>query len=173
METIKKQLNDEILLNLLAGIEKPTFIHLVTETEPKMNKRNNPFFGRVKKLTKRNYLLATDYQSRVIVNDLKEEGQGDFQAQSMKGLKHLSKVVLQSLSEDKQLYARVEYFDEIKPETTFLVDGIETDKSELDGYINKYSNKGNSQPQERKVNVLNFKFENIQEISINGEIYAR
>jgi hypothetical protein len=173
METIKKQLNDEILLNLLAGIEKPTFVHLVTETEPKMNKRNNPFYGRVKKLTKRNYFIASEFEERVTGNDKKEGGNADFKAQSMKGLKHLSKVVLQSLKEAQKLYARVEFFDEIKAEYTYSVDGIETDRRLIDAYIVKSTNKYSNQPQERKVKVLNFEFKNIKQISIDGEIYTR
>ena len=168
-----KALTNDILFDLLINVNKPTFVHLTTATEPRMNKTNNPYFGRVTKLTKRNYLIASEYEDRVNNNDTKEGGEASFTSQSMKGLVHLSRAVLAKLDEKDTKYVRVEFFDEIKPQTTFLVDNKEVDKEVLNNYIVKSTSNYDSQPQERKVKVLNFKFDSIKEISINGEVYQR
>jgi hypothetical protein len=165
------------LINILNGIEKPTFTHIVSETIVKMNKGKtkeggnelNPYYNKVTKLRRGKFLIGSDYQSRVITNDKKEGGEGNFTSQESKVGKHISKCVL--FNEEKNTYyLSHERFPEVKPKNEYLFEGNTIDKVLFDKWISDTNNYGN-QPQERKVEWTTLKIENIKEISLNGSVY--
>ena len=71
-------INQVELENLLISVEKSEFVNLITETKERMNKTNNPYYEKVMKLTKRNYLSGNKYQDRVRSNQVKEGLEPDF-----------------------------------------------------------------------------------------------
>ena len=78
-------ISQQELLTILNDVEKSTFVNLVIETEVRMRKTNNPYFGRVIKRSKCNYLIGNEYESRVQSNEVKEGMEGTFQSEPPKG----------------------------------------------------------------------------------------
>ena len=159
------------LLNLLNQIEKPTFVHITMETEVRMNKKDNPYFGRVKKVTSGNYLLCSDYEQRVNNNSEKEGQERTFKSELPKGKKHISKCVLVDTKTESVHYVMLERFDEIKTKVSYYMDGNEIEKQLISDWL-RSSYKSKKQTQERKVMVFTPKLTNIREISIDKMKYT-
>ena len=159
------------LVSLMMTVNGSTFINLVTETDVRMNKTGNPYFGRVKKMSSRNYLIGNDYEKRVVTNGEKE-GVDGFEVGELKGKHHVSKCVLQSDKDESVFYLMVELFDEIPPIVEYSCEGDPIEKQLFEDYMVKvYENK--SQPQERKVKVITPKFSSIKRLSMNGVVYVK
>lgn len=161
------------LIELLNGIEKSTFVHLVTETKVRMNKTGNPYFERVTKKSSCNYLMGNEYGKRVITNGENEgipSEENTFEVEEMKGKRHVSKVVCIDTKTESVHYLMVERFDEITPKVEYTFEGNPIEKQLFESYMVKVS-ESKKQPQERKVKVLTFKLENIKEISFGKEKY--
>ena len=94
MENQNNPINRNELLTLLSNVEKSTFVNLVTETKLRMNKRNNPYYDKVIKRSKCNFLIGNDYGTRVNSNEKKEGLEGDFVSEENKVGNHVSKCVL-------------------------------------------------------------------------------
>ena len=158
------------LLEILNSVEKSTFVNLVTETKVRMNKTGNPFFDKVTKKSKSNFLIGNDYGIRVTNNEKKEGIEGNFEVEEMKGKKHVSKCVCIDTKTESVYYLMVERFDEIKPQVEYTFEGNSIEKHLFESYMVKVS-ESKKQVQEKKVSVLTFKISNIKEISINKEKY--
>ena len=158
------------LENLLISVEKSEFVNLITETKERMNKTNNPYFEKVMKLTKRNYLSGNKYQDRVRSNQVKEGLEPDFVSKKSNVGEHISKCVLFNQNTNTK-YFEVEPFDQIKPIVNYTFEGNTIDKVLFQDYKVKSSNTSR-QPQEKKVNVLTFKLESIKEVSLRGQHYV-
>ena len=165
------------LIEVLNGIEKPTFVYIVSETIVKMNKGKtkdgdkepNPYHDKVVKLKKGRFLIGSDYEERVITNDKKEGGEGNFKSKESSVGKHISKCVLYN-ERLNRYYLSHERFPEVKPKVEYLFEGNTIDKVLFDKWISDTDNYQN-QPQERKVEWTTLMFENIREISLKGKKY--
>ena len=163
------KINRQELLLLLLSVEKSTFINLVTETKVRMNKTNNPYYDKVIKKSKCNYLIGNDYETRVRTNESKEGLTPDFISQVNKVGLHVSKCVLFN-DKTQSHYLQVEKFDEIKPKIDFEFEGNQIDKMLFNDFMVKVS-ENSRQEQERIVKVLSFKLDSIRELSLNGDYY--
>jgi hypothetical protein len=134
-----------------------------------MNKRNNPYYDKVVKRSKCNYLIGNDYEKRVNNNYTKEELNPTFQSEECKVGNHISKCVLFNERSNSH-YLMVERFDEIKPQVDYTFEGNEIDKQVFQDYMTKVY-ESQKQEQERKVKVITFKMENIKEVSLEGNHY--
>lgn len=160
------------IIEVLKQVEKSTFINVTMETEVRMNKTNNPFFGQVRKLSNCNYLIGNDYETRVNSNEEKEGLEGDFVSLKPSGKSHVSKCVLVDDKTGTTHYLMVERFDEVKPKVTYIQNGIgEILKEQFENFLVKTSDTSR-QDQERKVMVITPKIENIREMSLNGVHYV-
>ena len=175
---VKLSVNE--LVNVLKQVEKSTFINVTMDTEPKMNKTNNPFYDKeskkfsVRKVTNCNYLIGNDYETRVESNMEKEGVDGTFEAFKPSGKTHVSKCVLVDDKTQSVHYLMVERFDEVKPKVEYLKNGEpmnETDLRLLNDFLVK-SSESSRQEQDRKVMVITPKIENIRELSLNGIHYV-
>jgi hypothetical protein len=158
------------LKELLFTVEKSEFVNLVTSTKERMNKTNNPYFDKVIKLSKRNYLSGNNYQDRVRSNQIKEGLEPDFVSEENKVGTHVSKCVLFN-DNTNSFYFEVEPFDEIKPKVEYIFEGNQIDQMLFNDYRVKKS-KSSRQPQQKKVNVLSFKLDSIKELSLRGQHYV-
>lgn len=68
------------LQNIINGIPSHRFITVTTETEPKMNKRGNPYFGNIMKRTTANVSVNFDYENAVNNRQEKQTGERNFTA---------------------------------------------------------------------------------------------
>jgi hypothetical protein len=164
------QITKNELLNLLNGVEKSTFVHLVTETKVRMNKTGNPYFDKVVKKSSCNFLMGNDYEDRVITNEEKEGLEGTFEVEEMKGKRHISKVVCVDTKTETKHYLCVERFDEIKPNVEYSFEGNTIEKVMFENYLVKVS-ESQKQQQQRKVKWLTYGIDSIKQISFNKEQY--
>ena len=170
-------ISQQDLISLLNEIENPTFVNIVSTTNVKMNKEKtkegnkelNPYYNKVTKLRKGNFLIGSDYEKRVQKNDKKEGGEGNFQSQESKVGTHISKCVLFNERLNKY-YLSHEKFPKVKPKNEFLFEGNTIDKMLFEKWIGE-SNNYENQPQENKVEWTTLTIDNIKEISLNGIHY--
>lgn len=169
-------ISKEELLNILNGVERPTFVNLVTETKVRMNKRNNPYFDRITKLSKGNFMIGTEYGKRVLTNGEKEgisKDENTFEVEEMRGREHVSKVVCRSTNPNRPVtyYIMVERFDEVKPKVDYRFEGETIEKTLFESFLVKKS-ESTKQPQERKVSVLTYGIDGVREITLNKTRYV-
>jgi hypothetical protein len=167
---MENPINRDELLRLLSNVEKSTLINLVTETKLRMNKRNNPYFDKVIKKSKCNFLIGNSYETRVQSNEGKEGLTPDFVSMENKVGNHVSKCVLFN-EKTQSHYLMVERFDEIKPKVEYIFEGNQIDKMLFNDFMVKVS-ETSRQEQERKVMVLSYKLDSIKELSLNGHKYV-
>ena len=131
----------------------------------------NPFFGLIKKYSKSNIMLGTDYEKRVNNNLSKEEKETDFKAQENKVGSHVSKCVLFNENTQKH-YLQYERFDEIKPQVEYKLNDSTVTKESFASYLPPVNNFYENQGLDRTVNVLSVTLDNIKELSLNKEHYV-
>jgi hypothetical protein len=159
------------VIRIFGQIEKPTFTNIVTETPLRMNKKGNPFFGKVTKRSSCNYSVGMVYENRVNNNEIKEGLDGTFKTESLKGKKHVNKVVLIDKETESIHYVMVERFFEVKPQVSYTFEGNSIEKVMFQDFMIKYQ-ENHKQQQDRKVMVLTPKVENIKEFTLEGNYYV-
>ena len=171
MSNVKELLtiNEQELLTILMNVDKSTFVNLVTKTKVKMNKTNNPYFDKVLKLTRSNYLIGNDYEKRVQTNEEKEGLEKDFESKENRVGVHVSKCVLFN-EKLNTYYLQYELFKESKPQNEYQFEGNQIEKQLFESFMGKKSTTSR-QEQERKVLFQTFKLSSIDEISLNGTKY--
>lgn len=168
-EVSKLRVTTEELVRVFLTVTKQSFIHLVTETEPRMNKRGNPYFGRVKKTTSGNFLICSDYSVRVFNRENKEHKEHTFEVEQNRVGEHLSPCVLFNENKGKH-YLMYERFNETPSKVDFTCDGDPIEKALFDDYLVKSSGY-QKQGLDRPVMVQSVSFENIKECTLNGVKY--
>lgn len=173
-----KEVTTTELTNILVQIGvteqlKSDFVNVVMETEPSMNKTGNPFIGKVKKLSSRNYKLLSDYEKRVRSNEKKQGLTPDFVTEKPKGKFHISPLVLLDDKTESIHYLNLEYFTEIKPKVSYSFNDLPMVKEDMELMKSFFTKKYESQKQEqdRKVEVITPKISNIKQISMGGMKY--
>ena len=164
-----KVITETEMLQILMGVESSTFINILSMTKVRMNKKNNPYYDKVFKVNKCNYLIGNEYETRVNTNDKKEGGEGTFESEENKVGEHISKCVLFNERLNTH-YLQVERFVEVKPNVTYIFEENEVEKTLFESYLTKVS-ESSRQPQERKVLVQSFKFSSINEFTLGGVHY--
>ena len=164
------------MIEIFKGVEKSTFVNLVTETEVKMvqkdrtTKEPNPYYGKVIKKNKGNYLIGNEYGDRNGTNQEKEGIDPTTFEVKDNWFQHVSKCVVESKKNPEKKYLQYEYFKESNPTTEYVYDGQTIDKLLFESYLTQRSEPTN-QPQERKVYFQTFSMDSIKEFSLNGTKY--
>ena len=173
MTNVKEQvmINQEELLTLLSNVVKPTFTHILSETIPKMNKTNNPYFDKVTKVSKGNYFIGGTYEDMVIIRMEKEGMEGSFESKENKIGTHVegTKCVLFNEKLNRH-YLQYFIFPTSKIKSEYQFEGNSIDKLIFESYLVKKSNTSR-QPQENKQNPQSLMLKNIKEISLGGIKY--
>ena len=104
---IIEKVSKDQMLTVVKNVVSPTFVNVELFTVVDMNKTNNPFYNRVTKSSKRNYLLGSEYLKRVVKNMENEGLEPDFQVEKPKGKTHVSGSVLVSDKDPNQFYVMV------------------------------------------------------------------
>ena len=153
---------------------KSDLINVVLSTTPKLKKTGNPYFGGVTKHSTSNYKLLQNYQKRVETNGENEgipKEENTFESEKSSGKHHISPCVLQSDTDENVFYLNLEYFEEVRPKSEFFFNGEPIERELLEDFLPKKS-ENNKQPQDRKVWVIQPKFESIVSVSMNGVKYV-
>lgn len=157
-------------ITFLNNQAKGTFAHVKMTTPVRMNKTGNPYIGRAFKRTETNVLLGgRNYEDGVETNMKREGITGSFKAQPNKQGEHISRIVLFNEKLNRH-YMQVEYFTEVKPKVTYLLDNNEVDKAIFTDYLVKKSN-ATRQPQQKEVHVFGVDVTNVESVTLNGTEY--
>lgn len=114
----------ESIINKVSQLKKAVFgLTIKTATEPAMRKTNNPFVGRVKKVTTyTDAVLGVDYQNAVN-NRLARKGfESNYQSEAPKGKKHYNNFFYQSL-DNETFYLKIGLYSNTIIESQFFIDG--------------------------------------------------
>lgn len=167
------------------NISKGTFgISVIALTEPKMNKRGNPFYGRVHKATyMSNVALGYDYEN-VVNARLERKGlDSDFVAEKPKGKNwDIYPFILQSDKDNNVKYLRCTMRPNTSSKTMYILDGqLVTDDNVLaeikswitkSSYSVKQAESGLVEDKEQVV-VRDFKLDGIIAMSQGEKVYNR
>ena len=120
-----------IITEINANIKPGTFgITLVTKTDVVLPKTNNPFYGRVTKLSvTSNAQLGISYKAQV---ENRSESKEEYEVGKQRGQHHYDKFFNVSDKDENQFYLRVGYRKNSITESTLYVDGREATAAELD-----------------------------------------
>jgi hypothetical protein len=164
------------MIEIFKSVEKSTFVNLVTEIMVKMvqkdrlSKEPNPYYQKVIKQNKGNYLIGNDYGDR---NENNQEKEGidptTFEVKE-NWFEHVSKCVVKSKRNPENYYLQYEYFKESNPVTKYLFDGQTIDSVLFESFLSVKSEPTN-QPQERKVYFQTYSMDSIKEFTLNGTKY--
>jgi hypothetical protein len=171
MEKSKIKVSEKGMLDILMGLERPTFTNILSKVKVRMNKTGNPYYEQVYKTTEGNYFIGGDYEKMVNTQIKKEDLEGiDFKSQECKVGNHVSKCILYNEKLDTY-YLQHYVFREVPLKSTYEFEGNEIEKQMFESYMVKKS-ENKSQPQERKIFPPSFKMSSILEMSLNGNRYV-
>lgn len=165
------------LVEMLKDVIGSTFITFTAETTPKMNKTNNPYFGKVTKVAVVNGNVCFDYQKGV-ERRLEKEGKdkGDWtpgkswHVPVMNGDSVTPLCV--SEKDPNKFYIRFSLVNAIQAEYR-LEDGTILPKSSIEPYLpakSDYSNQNLSE--ENTLKIMTYGIDSIRTIRMNGETYV-
>jgi hypothetical protein len=169
------------LREFVTSLTKGVFgIVIIAKTEPRMRKTNNPYFGRVQKVTRlANVAIGYNYEN-VVNNRLAQEGktQLHFTAQKPNGkswVKGYENLFLVADKDGKTEYLRTTMRKNTKPTTMYLVDGktaTDEEVAEIKTFIQssyKPTNQGLDEGDE--VIVRDYKVENVVSIQLGDKMW--
>ena len=166
------------------NVSRGTFgISLIAVTEPKMNKRGNPFYGRLHKATyMSNVALGYDYEKVVNAHLSKEGLATDFVAEKPKGKNWDSyPFILQSDKDSSVKYLRCTMRPNTFAKSVYILDGeVVSDTNVLIEIKNWITPSGISVKQaesgledEKQVVVRDYKLEGIIALTQGEKVYNR
>jgi len=159
------------LIKLFMLVDKSTFVYLITKViQGDMNKTGNPFYGKIEKIQKGNYLIGNTHEDRIGGNETKEGLENTFESSPNKIGKHISKCVLYNEKLDRY-YLQYEYFKGNTTKIEYRFEGDTIEKTLFESYLKQKSEPTN-QPQQKKVYFQSFKFDSIMECTLNGVHYV-
>ena len=158
------------MITLLNEVERPTFVHLVTDTIVRMNKTGNPYYNEVRKCLTSNFYIGGNYEKRVNNNLIKEDKENDFVSSPLSGKEHISKCVLIDTKTRSKHYLMCEWFKRSYPRINFLHNGNFIDRQIFRDFEVKRK-ESEKQGLENKVNIVTYSMESIKEIRMNKTRY--
>jgi hypothetical protein len=159
------------LLTILSNVEKPTFTFIVSETKPRMNKTNNPYFDQVFKRSRGKYFIGGSYEDMVRIRQGREGLEMDFVSESCTvGTKVEGTKCLQFNERLNRFYLQYFIFETSKIKSEFSFEENTIDKVLFESFLVKKSTTSR-QPQEDKHLPQSFMLSSIKEISLNGNKY--
>ncbi len=158
------------MITLLSEVERPTFVHLVTDTKVRMNKTNNPYYDEIRKVLSSNFYIGLEYEKRVNVNREKEGKETDFLSSPLCGKVHISKCVLTDTKTRTKFYLMCEWFKRSYPKIDYIHNGNSIDKQIFESYLVKRK-ESEKQDLEKKVNIVTYGMDSIKEIRMNRTRY--
>lgn len=167
------------LIGVLMSMDHAQPIGLVTRTEPKMRKTDNPYHGRITKVTECNVFVNCDYEkavNRQLGREHKEQtfqaGQRAFAAER-RSYNGKPTPVLDYVTKEnvRKTYLEVHFRGHLKTESRFILDGrTAIDKSEFNEFMN-HSSGSEHQGLNSEIVVRTYDTRNIIEVRYSGTDY--
>jgi hypothetical protein len=165
---------EKVLLNAVRNLKGCQFANLIAEVEEKMNKKGNPFYGRVTKIVVTPIQLNYAYQNAVNNRLERQENERCFETEKLPWGEWIE--VNKIIAHKGDLYLRTYITKNSKPKFTYMLDGTpmtEEQLLEVKTFFKEKSNFSKKQSEcgleENQVIPKNYKFTNIIQISINGQ----
>lgn len=159
----------------LAQLRTATFATITTLTDPAMNKKGNPFYGRTKKRTTSNVTLNFIYTNSVNTQRAKEAGLDSdaevFVPHARKWGKKIESTCL--VQHEGKVYAEMRFNG--KPKSVeYFVDGQLTPKEELGLWLKEANSNAEHQgvDKENEVILRDVNLVNVVSIKMQGEEYV-
>lgn len=157
------------LTKILFDVVGHKFLTITTETEPKMRKTNNPYFGKVKKVVTSNVSMNFDY-STVVNNRLNKEGkEKTFVAKPRVWGERIPNTCF--IMHNDAMYVELHYKSE-PSSTKFFLDGNEIEKTLIQEFLQEPNSNAEHQGLDKEVILRDVKISNIKEVKINGFHYV-
>lgn len=157
----------------LMAITGATPATIVAETEPKMNKTGNPYFGQVTKLTTANVFINFNYENSVNRARAKEGVEEKFEAHARKWGERIPGTPL--IMNKGTFYLEVRFLSEDKTKSAYLHNGEIIEKSLLEQWMPSKNNASIAATQgldEDSIIIMrDYKLDTIKEIRFAGEIF--
>lgn len=160
-------------------------VTMVTITDLSMNKKNNPYYGRVKKATYlANFALGCSYEKTVGAHLEREGIDAEFKAKKPNGLTWIMyPYILQSDKNPSQLYLRIGETKNMTRKSVLICDGqIVRKDSDLYKEIYSFAKKNDYVPktqteagltEDTMVKVQNYKIENVYALKQGDLVYIK
>jgi hypothetical protein len=148
----------------LASRKGTSFVTIVAETDPRMNKRGNPYLGRVTKRSTVNGAIGWLYPSSVNRQREREDLQADFESHPRKWGERIKGTPFVEHKGSTYLELKVENV----LETQYLLDGEPVDRSVIQEWLPKRKSEGQRQEVATPVICRDYKLDTIKSISMNG-----
>jgi len=177
MRNETKVINYNEMKTLFLGVDKTKETNLLYEVEVGMNKGKtqtgekipNPYLGTTKKVSG-NFKLSK-YEQRVINNDLKEGGEGNFESLKPSGKTPISFCLLEKDTDSEVNYLGFEPVQNFsKPKVEYYFEGNTIEKHLFEQWLKKES-ESTRQPQEKEVMWRTINLRNIREFTLDSTRY--
>lgn len=121
------------LVSFVESLSKGTLSTIITNTEPRMRKTNNPLFGRVRKQTTVNHVVVGVSYENSVNNKSERVGGGEhIEAEKPNGKTWvIPNLILKADKDENQLYLRVTERKTTTRESFYLVDGRPATEEEV------------------------------------------
>ncbi len=156
------------LAKILLSITGAMPATILVETEVKMNKTNNPYFGEVTKLMEANVFINFNYQNSVNRARVKEGKAADFVAQPRKWGQKVPNTPL--ILHNGAYYLEARFLGSNRTKTAVFHKGRLLDPAKISSFV-AVKSESKTQDLEKEVVMRDFKLENIKEITLNGIHY--
>jgi hypothetical protein len=169
-------------INTISKLNKGIFgVEVVTSTEPAMRKTNNPFIGRVRKVsTYRNAILGVDYQNAVN-GRLERKGEtADYKSDAPKGKKWYNAFFYVSDKDENVFYLKIGMRKNTTVESEYYVDGriaTASEVEEIKSFLTSHSSSVKKQEnaglnEEEQYRIVAPKLENVVCVRLGGRTIA-
>ena len=159
-----KNINSRQLLDLLLSVKSACPVSLITKTQPKMLKKNNPYFNKIWKISKINAMLNANYELGVCNKKLKENPYTwpNFRSMARKWGIHANKSLIRH---GNNLYVQVQILKILW--SNYYFNNKLIDISILEPFLIK-SNL-NRQQLDNPIIIRDYALSSIKQINLNGE----
>lgn len=172
------------LNDFITSLPNGRYFTLTTITEPKMNKRNNPYYGRV---TKRTVITGVrtgvSYERCVDASLLRNDIDEHITTEKPKGKSWLvANKILMSDKDNNQLYLRTSWDKSTKVQSsTLYMDGKEIEDSQIIEEIKSFIPKPSESKKQKdlgltgqeQIDIRDYKFEGIEEIKCGDLVWVK
>jgi hypothetical protein len=152
-------------------------VEVTTNTEPSMRKTNNPYLGRVRKVSVyRNAILGVDYENAVN-GRLERKGEvADYKADAPKGKKHYNAFFYVSDKDENVFYLKIGMRKNTNIESEYMVDGriaTAAERAEIETFLTSHSSSVKKQAEagldeSEQYRIVAPKLENVVSIRLGG-----
>jgi hypothetical protein len=152
------------LIEKINNIKGTTFISIDIESDPKMRKTNNPYYGAIKTSTLSG-AINYDYENSVN-NQLDREGkERNFEAQSRKWGTHNGNWIIHN--DNHYLHMKVQSNSNI----SYILNGDNIDIDLLKPFLPEHKKPNTQEALEKEIVCRDIKIDNIKKIRLNGDEY--